>query len=95
MLFGEVAEEAVQQFTLFIGQISQVVQFMNVAQIGKDTVGICHILVNVVEVADKQLSPAEELVECLVGTRLSAERLMEVAYQFQGVGNTELRLLSE
>ena len=95
VLFGEVAEEVFQELALLIGKVAEVVELMDVAQVGKDTVGIGHILVDVVEVADEQLSPAVELVERLVRTRMQAERLVQVANQLDGVANRQRRLLAE
>ena len=60
---------------------------MNVTQIGKDTVGIGHVLVDIVEIADKQLSPAIELVEGLGRSCFLTEGLVKVANQFDGVGH--------
>ena len=84
-----------QQLALLVGQVAQVVQLVDVAQIGKDVVGIGHVLVEVVEVADEQLAPAVELVERLVRVRLQAERQVKVAHQLDGVGNSQRRLLAE
>ena len=53
VLFSEVAEKVLQQLALLIGKVAEVVELMDVAQVGKDTVGIGHILVDVVEIADQ------------------------------------------
>ena len=84
---GEVAEEAAYHLALLVGEVGDVVELVDVAQIGKYAVGICHILVNVIEVGQQKLSPAIELVERFAGTRLQTERLVEVAHLLDGVGN--------
>ena len=62
VVVGEVAEEAAYHFALLFGEVGNVVQFVNVTQVGKHAVGICHVLVDIVEVGQKQLPPAVELV---------------------------------
>ena len=95
VLVGEVAEEAAQQLPLLVGEVAQVVQLVDVAQVGKHLVGVGHVLVDVVEVADEQLTPAVELVERLLRTRLLAERPVQLAHQLHRVGNIERALLPE
>ena len=95
MLLGEMAEEMAQQFALLVGKIAQVVEFVDVAQVGKYAVGVGHVLVDVVEVADEQLAPTIELVERLVAAGLKTERLVQVAHQLDGVGHMQLTLLAE
>ena len=87
MLLSEVAEEVFQQLSLFIREVAEVIEFMNVAQVSKDAVGIGHILVNVVEVADEQLSPAIEFVERLLRACMQAERLVKITYQLDRVSH--------
>ena len=68
---------------------------MNVTQVGKDTVGIGHVLVDIIEIADKQLSPTIKLVKRLGGTRLLTKRLVEVANQLDRVCHLTGGLLAE
>ena len=68
---------------------------MDVAQIGEDMVCIGHVLIDVVEVADEQLPPAEEFVESLLRACKLTEGLIKVADQFDRVGDVGLRLLTE
>ena len=89
VLLGEMAEEVLQELALLIGEIAQVVELVDVAQVGEDAVGISHILVDVVEIADEQLSPAIELVKRLVRACMQAERLVQVAHQLDGVGHRQ------
>ena len=70
VLLCKVAEEVFQKLALFVGKETEVVQLMDVAQIGKHTVRVCQVLVDIVEIADEQLTPAIKFVERLVGTRL-------------------------
>ena len=63
VLQGKVAEKAANHGALLVGQVRDVVQLVDVAQIGEDAVGIGHVLVDVVEVRQQQLAPAVELVQ--------------------------------
>ena len=92
---GEIAEEVAQHVTLFVGEVRYVVKLVQVAQVGKHAVGVGHVLVDVVEVADEQLSPAVEAVERLSAARDAAERLVKVADELDAVGHLQFRLLSE
>ena len=73
VILGEIAEETVNHLALLVGEIRDVVEFVDVFQIGKHAVGIGHVLVDVVEVGQQQLSPAVELVERLLRLRAQAE----------------------
>ena len=73
MILGEIAEKAADHLTLFVGEIGNVVELVDVAQVSKDPIGIGQIFVNIVEVGKQQLTPAVELVEALVSPRASAE----------------------
>ena len=95
MLFGEVAEEATDHLSLFLRQIGYVVEFVDVAEIGEDTFGGGHILVDVVEVGEQQLPPAVEVVERLVVARTGGEAAMQVAHQFDGVCNLAVAMAAE
>ena len=66
MVCREVAEETTKHLALLFSEKAVVIHFVQIAQIGKDTVSISHLLVNVVEVIEQQLSPTIEMVECLV-----------------------------
>ena len=68
---------------------------MDVAQIGKHLAGIGHVLIDVVEVGDEQLSPTVEVVERFVDARRGCEYLVQVAHQFDGVGGGERGVLLE
>ena len=95
VLQGKVAEKSSNHGTLLVGQVRDVVQLVDVAQIGEDAVGIGHVLVDVVEVRQQQLAPAVELVQRLLHARTLAERLVQVAHQLDGVGHHQVRLLAE
>ena len=90
MLVGEVAEEALDQLPLLGREIRHVVEFVDVAQIGKHAVGGAHVLVEIVEVGEQQLSPAVEVVERLVNARTLGEALVEFADEQDGVGHLQL-----
>ena len=68
---------------------------MNVLKVAEYAVGVCHVLVDVVEVGKQQLSPAVEVVERLVDARTLRERLVYVAYQLYRVGWLEVGMLAE
>ena len=95
MVGREIAEEALQQFRLFLREIGQVVEFVDVAQVAEHVVSHRHILIDVVEIADEQLSPAVEMVECLVDSRDGDERAVEFADQSDGVAHGETGMLAE
>ena len=50
MIVGEVTEETLYEFALLVGEIRHIVEFVDVAEVGEDTVGGTHVLVEVVEV---------------------------------------------
>ena len=95
VLVREVAEEALQQLSLLGGEIRHVVEFVNVAQVGEYLVGRPHVLVEVVKVGEQQLSPAVEVVECLVDACALDEALMEFAYEQDGVGDLQWGVAAE
>ena len=91
----EVTEEFSEHLFLCVSEIADVIQFVNVAQVGKHLVGIGHVLVYVVEVSEQQLSPSVEVVEGLVDARLAYERLVQQAYQLYGVADDTVGVLPE
>jgi hypothetical protein len=95
VVIAEVAEEAAQDITLLISEIGHVVEFVEVAEIGKDTVGRCHILVYVIEVGHKDLPPSIEMVEGLVNACTLCEAFMKVADQLDRIGHMEAAVLPE
>ena len=95
MLVAEVAEEAFQHIALLGSEEAVVVHLVQVAQVGKDAVGGCQLLVDVVEVGQQQLSPSIEVVEGLVDARLCGERAVQFAHQFDGVGEHALGMAAE
>ena len=88
-------EEVFQEFFLFCRKVAHVVEGVNVAQVGEHPVSIRHVLVDVVEVGQEQLSPTIELVERLVHARLSHECLVEFADELEWVGHGTLAVLPE
>ena len=95
MLVGEVAEESAQNLTLLVGEEGAVVHLVQVGDVGQHLVGIGHLLVDVVEVGQQQLSPAIEMIQRLVDTRHRRERLVQLAHQLDGVGHTTFGILAE
>ena len=92
---AEVGEEALQHLFLLVVEIRYVVELVNVLKVAEYAVGVCHVLVDVVEVGKQQLSPAVEMVERLVDARTLRERLVYVAYQLYRVGWLEVGMLAE
>ena len=58
----EIAEKALNDSTLFVGQITDVVEFVKVTDIGKDMIGISPVFVDIIEIGKEELSPAVEVV---------------------------------
>ena len=92
---GEVAKEATNHIALFVREIRHIVEFVDIAQIGKHLIGGRHVFIEVVEVGQEQLSPAVEVVEALVDARTLGEALVELADQQDGVGHLEARVTTE
>ena len=95
MIVGEVAEELSDDVPLLGGEEGTVVEFVNVAHVGKDTLGRRHVLVDIVEVAQQQLSPAVEVVEGLVDACTFHKTTVQVADEFDGVGHGEVGMTAE
>ena len=95
MIVGEVTEETLYEFALLVGEIRHIVEFVDVAEVGEDTVGGTHVLVEVVEVGEQQLPPAIEMVECLVNACATGKALMEFADEQDGVGHLQFGMAAE
>ena len=87
MVGREIAEETLKQGCLLFGEIGEIVEFVDVTKVAEYIVGHGHVLVNVVEVADEQLSPAVEMVEGLVDAGYGCEAAVEFADEFDGVAD--------
>ncbi len=87
LLDGEVVEELADGGFLRRGEEAVVVEVAELLQVAQQTVGIGHVLVDVVEVANQQLAPEEEFVERLVAAGLLLVDLIEQARQAQRVAN--------
>ena len=68
---------------------------MDVAQVGEDLIGWSHVLVEIVEVGEQQLSPAVEVVEGLVDACAVGEALIEFADELDGVGHLQCGVAAE
>ena len=60
---------------------------MQVAHVAEHLGGIGHVLVDVVEIGQQQLSPSVKMVECLVDARACHKTLVQVAGEFDGVAD--------
>lgn len=87
---SEIAEEAHDELFLFLVEIFDAVQFVEIAHVVEQLLCIGHILVDVVKVGQKQLPPSEEVVECLVNACDGGIALMQQADRLDGVGYREL-----
>ena len=50
MIVGEVTEELPENALLFVGEIVDTIQLMQVAQVGKHLISIGHVLVYIIEI---------------------------------------------
>ena len=95
MIIREIAEKLSDNSSLFVSQITDIIEFMNIAKVSEHLIGIGHILVYIIEVGKQQLSPSVKMVERLFDSCTLDKRLMKVAYQFYGIGNFELSVRTE
>ena len=95
VVVAKVGKEALKHLALLIGKIRYVVKLVYVFKIAEYLVGISHILVDVVEVGNEQLSPTVEVVEGLVYARTLDERLVQIAYKLDGVAHRSCRVLAK
>ena len=95
MVVAEIREEFADDFALFLAEIADVVEFAIVPEIGEDLVGSNHVLVNVVEVGQQQLSPSVKTVERLIEACHLGVGTVKVANQLNGVCNGQFRLAAE
>ena len=90
MVVGKVTEEATDHIPLFVGKITHIIQLVDIPDIGEDLISRSHVLVEVVEVGQEQLSPAIEMVEALFDACTLGEALVEFADQQDRVGHFQL-----
>ena len=95
MVGREMAEEVSDDVLLLGRQVVGAVVLVEVAQVGKDLVGVGHALVDIVEVGEQHLAPAVEMVERLVDAAHLGEALVKVADELDGVGNLTGGVLAE
>ena len=95
VVVGEVAKETLYEPALLVGEIGDVVELVDVAEVGEDAVGWTHVLVEVVEVGEQQLAPPVEVVEGLVDARAAGEALVELADEQDWVCNLEPGVATE
>ena len=66
MILGEVAEEASDHLPLFVGEVGDIVEFMDIPQVLEHLICRAHVLIQIVEVGQEQLSPAVEVIQGLI-----------------------------
>ena len=90
-------EEGFERCLLLLAEFGHGVEFMIVFHLAEDLAGGCHVLVDIVEVAEQQLSPTEEVVERLDGAVLHHVLVgaIEQGDELQVVGNAQWRLAFE
>ena len=87
MVCSEVAEKLSQYTLLFLREIRQIVEFVDITDISKQLISISHVFIDIVEIGYKQLSPAEEMVKSLVNACLRDKALVEVADKLYGISH--------
>ena len=81
MLDGEVTEELAQRFLLsFLQKVIFAGQFVQVLQVAEQCLGVGHVLVSIVKVADEHFAPEVEFVQTFLAARYCTEHLVEVAH---------------
>ena len=96
VLDGEVVEELADCLFLFIlHEVEALGHVVEVFQVAEKRIGICHILVGVVEVAYHHFAPEIEVVKRLVAARDLNVRSVEVAHQLHRIADEKARRLSE
>ena len=95
MVVAEVGEETFEHIPLLVVEIGNVVKLVYVLEIAENLVGIGHVLVDVVEVGQEELSPTIEVVERLGETSTFNERLVKVAYKLNGVAHLQVGVSAE
>ncbi len=68
---------------------------MKIAEVAEHLFGICHVLVDVVEIGQQQLSPGVEVVERLCGAGAVGERFVQIADELDRVGHFEGGVLTK
>ena len=81
MIFGEVAEEASDHLALFVGEIGDVIKLMDIPQVLEHLVCRAHVLIQIVEVGQEQLSPAVEMIHGFIHPCGLDEDLMQLTDQ--------------
>ena len=81
MILGEVAEEASDHLALFVGEIGDIVELMDIPQVLEYLVCRAHVLIQIVEVGQEQLSPAVEMIQGFIHSCGLDEDLMQFTDQ--------------
>ena len=76
MFFAEITEELLEDIALLLAQIRGVVVFVDIAEIGEDMLCRSHVLVEVIEIREQDLSPSVEMVEGFVNSCTLGKALM-------------------
>ena len=92
---AEVGEKLADGVALAGRQVACVVELVEIAQVGENLSRRCHVLVDIVEVAEQQLAPAEEVVDGLLVAGDARVDLMEVADELDVVGHLQLAVTAE
>ena len=95
VIVGEIAEKPLDHCLLVVIQIAHAIQLVKVSQIGKDAAGVGHVLVEVVEISQQQLSPAIEVVERLVDAGHLDKAAVQLADQAYGIGYGHVGMVTE
>ena len=91
----EVGKKPAEFCLLVLRKIVYRVQFVQVSYVAEHLFGVCHVLVDVVEVCQQQLPPAVKLVERLVSACLFHIYPVQNAQAFNRIGDGLVGLLAE
>ena len=95
MIIREIAEEFLDHFFLIVCEIRNIVEFVDVTQIGKEQFGIYHVLIYIVKIGKEELSPTVKMVEGLINACVCYEHLVQVADRLDRVSYLQLGMSAE
>lgn len=95
MIIREIAEEFLDHCFLIVCEIRNIVEFMDVTQIGKEQFGIYHVLIYIVKIGKEELPPTVKVIEGLINACACYEYLVQVADRLDWVSNLQVGVSAE
>ena len=95
MIIREIAEEFLDHCFLIVCEIRNIVEFVDVTQIGKEQFGIYHVLIYIVKIGKEELAPTVKVVEGLINACACHEHLVQVADRLDWVSNLQVGVSAE